>query len=454
MKNVLFVFPTAWDRRQLEACHAAWRDRFAVTFAAPSDEDCPADFDLLGFIDQLSSAAADRVDGVTSSSDYPGATVAAAVAAARGLPGARPEAVLRCAHKYYARLAELGPVPEALPAFALVDPQAPASALHWIVPRGRTDAVRFPCFVKPVKGAFSVLASRVDSPEALAAFVSRPSVREYTSDYLRLFELLLERYADWELGARYFLAEELLAGEQVTVEGFVVDGEVEILGIVDSAMVPGTRSFSRFVYPSSLPADVQARMTDIVRRVVPRLGLERTLFNIELVCDPATGRIAILEINPRMCGQFADLYQKVDGTNGYEVALQLAVGERPVVRRHGGDHRVAASFPLRVFQPSCVRRAPKPEDLHATEALYPGTLVWVECETGQVLANFESVEDGCSARFAVINLGAPDHDALQDRLEAVRARLGFELEGVTPAAPAVVPPHSEAPVPVAASAAG
>jgi ATP-grasp domain len=452
MKNVLFVFPTAWDRRQLEACGAAWRDRFAVSFTAPADEDCPADFDLLDFIDRLSSANPSRVDGVTSSSDYPGAAVAAAVAAACGLPGARPEAVLRCSHKYYARLAELGPVPESLPAFALVDPQVPDASLHWVVPRGRQDAVRFPCFVKPVKGAFSVLAARVESGEALAAFVSRPCVREYTHDYLRLFEVLLDRYADWELGARYFLAEELLEGDQVTVEGFVVDGEVEILGIVDSVMVPGTRSFSRFDYPSRLPADVQARMTDIVRRVVPPLGLERTLFNVELVHDPASGRVAILEINPRMCGQFADLYQKVDGTNGYEVALQLAVGERPVIQRGLGDHRVAASFPLRVFQSTRVRRAPDLEDLRAAEAMYPGTLVWIECETGQQLANFESLEDGASARYAVVNVGASDRGALADRFDAIHARLGIELEAVRPSPGSSPATSPEVPVPVAASA--
>ena len=448
MKNVLFIFPTTWDRRQLEACRATWRDRYAVRFAGPADEDCPADYDVLGFIDRTTRQAEVRPDGVASSSDYPGAAAAAAVATGMGLPGSRPESVLLCSHKYYARLAELGPAPEALPAFALVDPETPHAPLHWIQPRGRSLETPFPCFVKPVKGAFSVMSACVEHPAALAAFLSRPQVHEYTRHYLRLFEQLLHRFSVWEHGARMFLAEELLVGDQVTVEGFVAGGQVEILGIVDSVMHPGTRSFQRFDYPSGLDAAIQARMTDIVRRIVPSLGLDWTLFNVELIHDPTTGRVSILEVNPRMCGQFADLYEKVDGTNSYEVALQIATGERPVLRRGGGAHRVAASYPLRVFEPSRVEHVPSPADVQAAEALFPGTLVWVECEAGQRLCDFESFEDGASARYAVINLGAPDRASLQARFEAVQTRLGFRIERL--AAASIVQPSLQSAVPTPA----
>src|SRR6188508_2559908 len=99
MKNLHVVFPTAWDRKQLEACSAAWRSRYTVQFAAPTDEDCPADFDVLEFIAASIRDGASGCDGVFSSSDYPGAVVAAAIAAGLQRSGARPEAVLRCAHK-------------------------------------------------------------------------------------------------------------------------------------------------------------------------------------------------------------------------------------------------------------------------------------------------------------------------------------------------------------------
>jgi hypothetical protein len=159
---------------------------------------------------------------------------------------------------------------------------------------------------------------------------------------------------------------------------------------------------------------------------MPALGLEGSLFNIEMIYEPVRDRIRIVEINPRLCGQFADLYAKVDGVNGYEVALALASGERPGVRRGEGRYRAATSFPLRVFEPVRVERAPDAGDLAAAEALYPETLIWSECETGQALADFEA-EDGHSSRYGVVNLGADDRRGLLERLDAVVARLGFEL---------------------------
>ena len=58
------------------------------------------------------------------------------------------------------------------------------------------------------------------------------------------------------------------------------------------------------------------------------LGFDNCMFNIEMMYDAREDRIAIIEINPRMASQFADLYEKVDGTNAYEVLLDLGMGVR------------------------------------------------------------------------------------------------------------------------------
>ena len=423
MKPILFVFPTAWDLRQLEACRVRWRDRFTVELGDPSDEDCAEDFDVLGYVQKLVDGRRADLAGVTSSSDYPGAVVAAAVATGLGLAGARPESILACSHKLESRAIQRAAASEAVPAFAPVDPTQPGEPLRWSAPPAR----EYPCFLKPAKGAFSVHSGAVSGPQQLVEFVTRSGVHDYREHYLRLFHRLAQHFAPWMPDSRLFLAEELLGGHQVTVEGFVLGGKVEILGIVDSVMHPGTRSFARFEYPSALPEAVQARMVDVVRRVVLASGLDRTLFNVELIYDPDADRVWIVEINPRMCGQFADLYEKVDGTNGYEVALQLAAGETPRLDRRAGRFRVAASYPLRVFEPMELLRAPDPADIRAAEALYPETLVWVECSQGDRLCDFENGEDGWSARYAIVNLGAPDRNALHTRAAAIESRLGFHF---------------------------
>ena len=64
---------------------------------------------------------------------------------------------------------------------------------------------------------------------------------------------MLEHYTGATIGTNRLIAEGLLKGEQVTVEGYVQGGVATIFGVVDSIMFPGTLAFSRFDYPSHLP---------------------------------------------------------------------------------------------------------------------------------------------------------------------------------------------------------
>ena len=409
--KVLVVMPTMWDRRQLDACRNAWCDAFEVEFDEPSDVECPADFPIIPYIHER--AARRDIAGVFSSSDYPGATVAAAIATEAGLPGSRPEHVLAASHKLTSRRIQREAVPDATAKFCLVDPTAIAA-----------PQIGFPCFVKPIKGAFSMFARRIDSMDELEAHLARPEVAEFCDAFLAIFNDLWSHYADGAVDGRYFIAEELLTGALVTVEGFVADGEAEVIGVVDSELHPGANSFSRFVYPSALPQAAQARMADVARRCVAALGLQRTFFNIEMMWDGTDARI--IEVNPRICGQFGDLYEKVDGTNTFAVALALAAGEPVTWRRGAGRHAVAASVPLRVFEPTHVRSAPDASRVAEIEARFSGTLVWPETASGDTIADFAH-EDGVSFRYAVVNLGADSREALAALQSEVVEALGFDL---------------------------
>lgn len=416
--KILVVLPTMWDRKQLEACRADWAERYEFEFAQPSDADCSAWFDALTFI--RNTAARGDLAGVISSSDYPGATVAAGIAAKARLPGPDPAALMRAAQKVTSRELQRATVPEATPRFCLVDPD-----------NLREPEIGFPCFVKPVKGAFSMFARRVDSMPELRAHLDRPEVREFRTEFLAIFNSLWQHYVAEPINGRFFIAEEVLTGAQVTVEGFVADAEPTICGVVDSEFHPGGRSFSRFVYPSRLPGEVQARMADIARRCIIGMGLRHCCFNIEMTWDAATGRIGIIEVNPRICGQFGDLYQKVDGANAYVALAELANGDTPHWPRGKGPFRYAASVPLRVFQPSRLVAAPDDARVREVEAAFPGTLVWNEYAAGTLLDEF-AFEDGASQRYAVINLGAESPEALQEKAREVVAALGYRVEPISP----------------------
>lgn len=424
------MFPTQWDARQIPACRAL-AGRYELVRAGPASADVHARFDLLAFLDETARAHAGAIDGVLSSCDYPGAPAAAALASRLGLPGAHPRAVITASHKWACRRVQRAAVPDATPDFALVDPRRADGGL---------DPRSFPWFVKPVKGAFSMLARRIDDAAALGAYLRDPATQCYLDEYALMFDALVGAFTDLEHGGRWFVAERILNGPQVTVEGYLAGDEPVLLGVVDSIVDPATGSFVRFDYPSALDAAVQQRMVEVAFAAVAALGLRDTLFNVELVLDAPSGRPMILEVNPRMCGQFADLYEKVDGVNGYEVALALASGTRPPRPVREGRFPCAASVPLRVFEPVRVTQAPDARALREVEAAFPGVLAWSECEAGQELADFALLEDGHSARYAIVNLGGRDRDDLGRTLHAVRARLSFAFEPLDAAAPAAEPP--------------
>lgn len=402
-----------WDGKQLEACRADSADRFEFEFAHPTDADCRATFDALGFVRDMSARGG--FDGVISASDYPGATVASGIAAAAGLAGPHPASLMRAAQKLSSRELQRQHVPEATPRFCLVDPD-----------KLREPEIGFPCFVKPVKGAFSMFARRVDSMAELHAHLERPVVREFRDEFLGIFNTLWKHYVGEPIDGRYFIAEEVLIGAQVTVEGFVAAGEPVICGIVDSEFHPGRSSFARFLYPSQLPADVQERMVGIAKHCIAGMELRHCFFNLEMTWDVATGRIGIIEVNPRICGQFGDLYQKVDGTNTYVTLAELATRATPAWSRNEGEFACAASVPLRVFEPSSLLAAPSDSRVREVEAAFPGTLIWNEYESGTVLADF-AFEDGASQRYAVINLGAETPAALEQKAREVTGALGYEI---------------------------
>jgi biotin carboxylase len=432
VKRVRIVFPTAWDRQQL-AAHADLFADVEVVFEPPDDADCAYDFDVLGYIDRAIATWRGTTDGVVSSSDYPGAMVAAAIGSGLALPACAPDAVLRAAHKGLARAVQSQQAPAATPPYSTFDPEV------FDPSQPQLDArIGWPCWVKPCKGTFSTLARRVASARELAAFLQEPFVAEYRACFLQIYGKLLRRYLGPDVDGTAFVAEGELRGELVTVEGFAADRGAQAIGVVDSVRHERTGSFAAFEYPSALPAAVQQRMAEVACRVADALHLRWTMFNVEMTWDPATDAIGIVELNPRMCGQFADLWLKVDGVHGHRIALDLALGRTPRIARRGGTCAVAASFPLRAFAPARVLAVPGPADLAAAQALFPDTLCWNEVRAGDLIGDFVRGEDGHSHRYGIVNVGAGSRRELAARRDAVVARLGYRL------APSEPPPDAGA----------
>jgi hypothetical protein len=405
-----------WDEAELPAIVAA--DHAHVrTFGTDASEH-PETFDADAFIvAAVATIRAEGLEGVFATDDYPGSLVAAAIAHELGLPGPSPEAVLTCQHKYYSRLAQLRSVPEAVPPFALIDPDDLDQSLR---------DVQFPVFVKPVKSFFSVFAQVVHDRAELEAVVA--VTRRHLTEFVKPFNQLVGRYTSFEHDGGYLLAEGILRGKQVTVEGCAFRGDFAIVGVVDSIMFPDTISFQRFDYPSSLDERIQWRMSDIAIRFMRSIGFDNGLFNIEMMYDEDRDAIHIVETNPRMCPQFADLMEKVNGINTYEVALDIAAGRRPTLLSDSARFGAAASLVSRLFEDQLVKRVPTRDELIRFGERFPESRLKILCRQGHRLS--EELQDGRSYRYALLHLGGESREHVLKRYAWALASLNFGFERV------------------------
>ncbi|HJU28846.1 MAG TPA: ATP-grasp domain-containing protein [Candidatus Binataceae bacterium] len=426
MSRVMVVCPTHRDLRELSAleesrehmfaCHEYASDALENLTAADRDDGIsisdPED-EIETLVDRC---VRERIDAVVSADDYPGSTLAAIVARRLGLPGVAPQANLLCQHKYFCRELQREAAPDAAPWCRLIDVRAEAPL---------PPDLDFPAFVKPAKSFFSVGARRVESPAELVE-----AKREWADAYAFFapFDRLLRRYAGRAMGHDLLVAEGLLRGQQVTLDGYVHNGECRLMGVTDSIMFPGTIAFQRFEYPSSLPAEAQEKMFEIARRVMLRIGFDNGQFNIEFMYDGSSGDVGIIEINPRMSSQFGDLFEKVDGTNGYSVMLALALGREPLVKRRAGRHKMAASCVLRTFENRLALKLPTAEEIERARERYSDIRIEILATEGRKLS--QQMQDGHSYRYGLINIGGEDRAHILNAFDQCLEILTFSLAPV------------------------
>lgn len=421
-KRVLVLFPDEWDHAV--ASEARDRGRLDLHFEGFDLFRFPDNarlftFDALKFADRLVRRYAGRIDAVTTSDEQFGPFIASRVAERLRLPHTPLETVLTLQHKYHAREAFERVAPGCGPRFGLI--RAGYS---------RPDEVPlpYPFYVKPSKAAFSVLARRVDSFEELRAHTRFGWFEE------ALVRRLVQPFADFMRDCPRvhedpfsMVAEEIVRGRQVTANGYALDGRVTMLGTVDSIMYPGTDQFQRFQYPSALPARILERIDALAGRLLEGVGFSHGMFNIEMRFDAATGRLGVIEVNPRAAGQFYDLFQRVDGYSLFDADIDLQCGLAPEVRRRAGPDACAASFVLRDLSGEGLGRWPSKAEVAALRSRNPDVRAMIYPKRGTDLRR--EMKWLGSYRYGVFNLGAASPEALYARFHRLCADIDFHPRG-------------------------
>jgi biotin carboxylase len=412
------LFDYDWD-----ACaHGVLDSRFRFDRAGFDLFSFPSNARLIGFdLEVFAARQARRARrrgwrGVVSHHEQFGTLAAALVAEQARLPGTTPEAVIACQHKLHARRVLQRVCPEANVGFAELD-------AHYGGPI--PDGVDYPCYVKPVKAAFSVLARQVRQRDELHAH-TRFGRRELW--VIRRLVEPFERVARARVPgcgtAHSMMLEEPLRAPQYNLDGYVRDGRVHMLGIVDAIMYPGTQSFMRFDLPTRLNPAVAQRAADVAQRFLDAVGFRHGLFNMEFFHDPGSDRLAVIEFNPRLASQFGDLYRRVHGIDAHAVALALALGQDPAdLPRSAPSAGAAASFVYRSFDPADTVPMPGPWQRARLAREVPDALLFTYPRQGHALArDFKWLG---SHRYGILHLGGRDAQDLRHRCEAASAILGW-----------------------------
>ena len=418
---VLVLFPQEYDDlalAPLEALHSHYefvREGFDL-FTFPSNARLLW-FNVELFVQKLARKFRSRkIVAVVSTHEQFGALAASLFSEKLGLPGTPLKSLLTAQHKYLSRQIHREASPDNVPPFCGFRYDADVTS---------AITINYPIFVKPVKAAFSVLAKRCQDEDALREHLKfrlweKIIIKRLTWPFRRVSV----KHLDCEIDADCFIAEGCIDGAiQVCVDGYAHDGKVHILGTVDSVMYPGTNAFMRFEYPSQLRADHVGRLETVARRAVEAIGFAHGLFNVELFFDQKTERITIIEINPRMAGQFSDLYERVDGKSLWALELELALGKTPVWPHREGKFGAAASFVFREFG-DAVKQAPPEAEQDWLTRTYPDARLFLDIKHSTSRAR-ETKWLG-TYRYALVHMGGIDHDDLIARFANVCKHLDFD----------------------------
>jgi len=440
-RRAAWLFAYEWDRLALDRLGGPARFDHAGfdLFSFPSNA-ALVGFDLERFAQR--QAARGRRAGwraVLSHHEQFGALGAALVAEKLGLPGATPESILAAQHKLHARRVLQQVAPQANLGFAPLEARYGGP-----VPEG----LLYPLFVKPVKAAFSVLARQIGSRDELFAH-TRFGRRELwvIRRLVEPFERVCRERLPQAGSAHRLMLEEPVPPDtaQYNLDGWMQDGEVHALGVVDAVMVPGSQAFMRWEVPSRLPMAVQQQALQVARLFLQAIGYRQGFFNLEFFHDATSGRLSVIECNPRLASQFGDLHQRVLGADSHAMALALAYGDDALsVPRSTPSAGAAASLVYRAASADAVRPQPSAAQRAAFEQHHPDGLLFCFPKTGHSLAR--DFKWTGSHRYGITHLGARDREQLRAKAEHASALLGWPA----PYLDAPLQPADACPAPTAA----
>ncbi len=420
-KNILVIAPNPWSVQEIARLNQSYNfifleDQFQKEKMSIIDKlRLIRGLKFKKYIDKaIQMARLKNIDAILGPDEFISCLYASAASEKLGLASNSLQLELSFQHKYYSRLLQQKFVPEAVPKFGILKVGSPPA---------------FPFFAKPIRGSASLMAQRLNSREDLQAFLKIPMLKKlFYMRMLSTFENIAEKFGGLKKIGSPLIYEEVLTGEQYTLEAYVHEGEHHFVGVVDSIMYPQSKiSFSKFVFPSRLPESVQTRMREVAERLMKGAGYKFGFYNIEFFYDAATDDLKIIEINPRMAFQFTDLYEKVLGFNTFDLWLKMLTRSKVENFKDApaGKFKFASSLILRSFQDGYVENTPSAADFSKVEKEFDARIMKMAIAGTRLSSDiFQDLE---SFRLMTVNIGGSSLEEIEEKYQAIIAKLPFEI---------------------------
>ena len=267
-----------------------------------------------------------QIHGVVTWSDRD-VELVAQIGQALGLPAPSPAAAQKARNKFIMKQA-LAHLPGIVPLHERVRTR---SELETAI-----QTIGFPAILKPTGASASKGIFELHQPGDLqTAFTA---LQEFAQPAV---DPIFRTY-----GAEFIL-EEFLFGPEFSVEGWIFQGDVEVVGITDKKTTDPYHLEYQHIYPSSLPdADQQDILAKAIQ-VVKTLDLDNCAFHLEGKLTPNGFRL--IEVAARIGGDYitSHLIPLSTGMNFYAQVLRVVTGQPPRLeatsRWHAGARFILAN---------------------------------------------------------------------------------------------------------------
>ncbi len=420
VKKILF-FCDASDIDIVERSFAETKD-YEITFETSERVLEYGVKDYLQRTIELINQHPDMYDGIVGTHDS-SAVFASIICDQTGKTFASVQSIINCQNKYLCRTIQKDHIPENTPRFAL--------ALDYLK---NPDMLSSPVFIKPVRSNISFGTHIIHKPTDLEIYIGQETqdIAFFNQYFIDAISLSSQYFNQSNLDTcNSFLCEEIISGDQVTIDGFVFDDQVEFLGMTKAVYYEYSNSFSHHEFPYTFSPELEAAVKANLSKLMIQLGIKNSFFNVELRAEEDKDSFTIIEVNSRIAFQFAKTIQSVKGYDPLHILCDISVGSKPdlnpVTQQELFD--LCFNFELHAFSDKKILKTPTQSEYEEVKLYYPEIHIRNLIHENTYLSDYKHNPE--SFRYCILDIPGNSKDEIMNKYYHVISMLKYEFEDIT-----------------------